>query len=159
MEGKKKSKDYIIAAVLILVIGGAIAGFGFYQDEVTSFFRLQGWDLSPVTRETEKFLQAANKNDGAAVEAMLGPNIPRIEPIKRNNKLWGFKFQIYGGTKDRSLRDLAPDAAVKPGSPKIAPLEGGAVEIQTSYKAHYLDLRWNKLPQGWRVINITFTEK
>src|SRR5689334_20163499 len=141
MDGKKKTRDYVIVAVLVLVVGGAIAGFGFYQDEVSSFWRLQGWNLGAVSHETEKFLEAANKKDGAAVEAMLAPNLPRMTPIKRNNKLWGFKFEIYGGTKDRSLHDLVPDAGAKPGPPKLVALDGGAVTVQTQFKKHLLDLR------------------
>lgn len=154
-----KARDYAILTIVVLIVGGAVAGFGFYKDEVTAFMRLEGWNLAPVTQQTERFLEAAAKGDGSVIEPMLTPSMQRITPVKKSGKLTGFSFSEYGASTTYPLKKLVPDAGVKPGKPKLVPLDGGAVTVAMGYKPHDLELRWDKTPQGWRITNITVTEK
>jgi hypothetical protein len=159
MRGGSKAREYFIIALLVIIIGGGVAAFGFYKDEVTAYVRLQGWNLSPVTQQTERFLEAASKGDGATVESMLAPSIPRVQPIKKNGKLTAFLFQVYGGTETLTLKQLVPDASVKPGKPKITPLEGGVVDIGIKYRPHLLELKWDLTPAGWRIVVMNVTKR
>ena len=49
---KKRSggaKSYAVLIGLVLIGVGAVAAFGFYQEEVSAFVRLEGWNLGSAT--------------------------------------------------------------------------------------------------------------
>ncbi len=151
-----KTKDAVIAGLLVVVVGGAVAGLGFYGDEVSSFTRLQAWNLEPVKSGTRDFLAAAAKGDGATAEKYVGPESGDMRPVRKNGRLVSFLVADYGGPKDRTLKNLAPRPDPKIADPHIVFLEGGAVTVEAKYPAHLLTLRWDRLAAGWKIIKIDY---
>ncbi|MBM3458188.1 MAG: hypothetical protein FJX77_06620, partial [Armatimonadetes bacterium] len=71
MSAGRSAKDVIILLAVILVAVGGIAGFGFFQEEVSGYLRLQAWNTSPLVEKTREFVQAAAADDAAKVEGMI----------------------------------------------------------------------------------------
>lgn len=150
--GSTKAKDYLIAALLVLVVGGGIAAGGFFQDEITSYVRLQGWNLSPVVEANRKFLRAAASGDSAQVEALIAKNAPHLRPVRKNGKIHAFMIGDYGDPIERPLKVMAPSAEPVVSSPRMVYLEGGTVQIQATYAgSHALQLSWDRMTEGWRL--------
>lgn len=158
MSAPNRARDIAILAVVIIVVGGGIAGFGFYHDEVTSYIRLQGWNLGPVKEGTQQFLAAASKGDGEALTKFLGPESGDLRPVRKNGKLVSFLVPDYGGPVDRTLKSLAPKPEAKLTDPKMVVLDGGAVTIEAQYPSHKLELRWNRLAGAWKVIKLDYVK-
>jgi hypothetical protein len=151
--GKKKAKDGIILAVVIIVVVGGIAGVGFFQDEVGAYVRFQGWNLQPATAVTQEFLAACAEGDGARVAGLVDQDSHGVTTMKEDGKVVGFEIQDYSGPKRFKLEELAPGADARLSPPRIVPLDGGSVSVEASYPGvHLLDLRWDRKPSGWKLV-------
>jgi hypothetical protein len=158
MGSSSRKRDIVIAVILILVVGGGIAAFGFYKDETTSYLRLQGWNLGPVTKGTKQFIESASKNDGDSILPLLGPESAQLQPKKKNGKLVSFMVPDYGGPVERKLNALAPKPSGDVRPPEIVFLDGGAVTQRVHFATHAVDFRWDRLPAGWRIVRLTWVE-
>lgn len=154
MNGNTKLRDGLITTVVLVLVVGGIAGFGFYHDEVTAYVRLQAWNLGPVTERSNQFLAAAAKNDGAGVEHLLGPSSGDIQPVKKNGKLTSLMIPDYGGAKERKLTAIAPTPDAKVGAPRVIYLDGGAVVVDVAYRTHMLKLRWDRVNNEWKIVKL-----
>jgi len=153
--GKSRAKDLVIVLVLILVAVGAIAGFGFYHEEVSDYVRLRGWDLGEIPGLTQQFLQAMAAEDGERVAAMLVPNSKTLQAVREGGKVTALTTYKYGSRKPLTLKELAPTPNPKIGKPKLVLLEGGAVKVDADYPGfHLIDLRWDRTDQGWKVAQV-----
>lgn len=150
----KPIKPGLMIVAVVLVVG-IIAGIGFFQDEVSGFMRLQGWNTAPVTEATRAFVSAASKGDGAKVAALLAAQAPEVQPVKEGGAIVAFMVRSYGGTTRQSLRQLCPGGEPKLSSPKLVFLNGGSAEVAVTYPGkHTLQLGWDRKPEGWRLISI-----
>lgn len=152
-----KARDNAILAAVVVIVGGGIAAFGFYQDEVTTFFRLQAWNLGPLEAANRQFLEAGSKGDSEALEALIAKNVPSLQVERRNGKIIGFKVPAYGGPQLKRLKELMPKASPEVTKPKIVALNGGIAKIDASYSgAHMLQLSWDRTAEGWKVTDIAY---
>ena len=150
----KPIKPVVAVAVIVAVLGAVGAG-AFYQDEVTGFVRLQGWNTAPITQATQDFVQAASKNDGTRVASLVASGVPEVEPIRKGDSVVAFMVGAYGGAKRRSLRELCPNDQPQISSPKLVYLNGGSAAVDVSYPGkHMLQLNWDRKPDGWKLVRI-----
>jgi hypothetical protein len=153
-----RGRDAVILLVLVILGVAGIAGFGFYQDEVKSFFRLQAWDLSPAVNATRQFLAAAAKGDGNRVAAMVAPGSQTLKVLKQNGKVTGITIPDYGEPRNVLLKTLAPSTEPKIGAPRMVALDGGVVIVEASFpRSHSLKFTWDHAAQGWVVKDIGWT--
>lgn len=156
MSKPNKARDTLILVVVVIVAVAAVAGFGFYRDEITVFFRLQAWNLGPLEEVNRKFIEAASKNDGAAVEMMLDPKSKSLVPMKKNDKITAFRVAEYGGPQERSLTSLFPSNEPRVKKPYLVFVDGGVAVIDVTYpKVHTVSLRWDLTSSGWKVTDIS----
>ena len=151
----KGVRDVVIIAALVVVGFGAVAAAGFYQDELRSFFRLQGWDMRPVTEATRQFLQAAAREDGDRVAAMLAPGAQTIETVQEDGRVTGVKVADYGGPRTVPLKELAPSENPEISAPTLVAVDGGSVSLVARFPgSHSLQMLWDRSPDGWKVKDI-----
>lgn len=145
----------VVSIAIIAAVLGAVGVGAFYQDEVTGFVRLQGWNTAPISKATEDFVQAASKNDGARVASLVAFGVRGIEPVRKGDKVVAFMVGAYGGPKRRSLRELCPNDQPQISSPKLVYLDGGSAEVDVSYPGkHRLKLSWDLKPDGWKLVRV-----
>jgi len=156
--GGSKVRDTVILVLVVLLAVGGIAAFGFYRDEVTAYLRLQAWDLGPVVRGTRQFVDAAASGDGARIQPLLARDCP-AQPIMKNGRLTGFSLADYGGPKAHKLKEMVPTSSVQVKKPELIYLDGGAVVTEIAVPgSHGLKFRWDRRPEGWRIIDITWIQ-
>ena len=154
--GKSRTKDVILLIVLVLVVGGAVAGFGFYHDEVSGYVRLQGWNLGELKGLTQQFLDAMSKDDGERVAGMISPKGPLETVRDPGGKVTALTVFRYGSSTPETLTQLAPSSKAEIGEPTLIFLDGGAVSVFVKYPdAHDLDVRWDRTDQGWKVTGLS----
>lgn len=151
---KQPIKPAIIVVAIVLVLG-LIAAVGFYQDEVSGFLRLQGWNTAPVTAVTREFVAAAAKGDGAGVAKLVAANAPEVQPVHKDGEVVAFMVRAYGGATRQSLRQLCPNPEPKLSSPKLVFLNGGSAVIDVAFPGkHVLQLGWDRKQDGWKLVSI-----
>lgn len=149
----------VVAVAVIVAVLGAVGAAAFYQDEVTGFVRLQGWNTAPITHATQEFVQAASKSDGARVASLVAFGVRGIDPVRKGDKVVAFMVGAYGGPKRRSLRELCPNDQPQIASPKLVYLDGGSAEVDVTYPGkHTLKLNWDLKPDGWKLVKVHQTE-
>ena len=147
--------QYVLMAIIIIIAIGGIAGFGFYGEEIGSFFRLQGWNLGAVTQKTREFVDAAAVGDGDKVASYLQPNNTMLKTVEQNGKLVAIMVPDYGGPAKRTLKQIAPTNQPQIGPPQLMPLDGGAVQVLVTYpKSHAVQIRWDRKEGGWKVVGM-----
>lgn len=155
----KPIKPVVSIAVIVAVLG-AVGAAAFYQDEVTGFVRLQGWNTAPITHATQDFVQAASKNDGTRVATLVAPEASGIEPVRKGDAVVAFMMGEYGGTKRRRvLRELCPNDQPQIASPKLVYLNGGSATVDITYPGkHMLRLSWDRKPDQWKLVRINMVD-
>src|SRR4051794_17615267 len=100
---KSRVGEYVLMVVIVLVAVGAIAGYGFYHDEIGALMRLQAWNLQPAADATRQFVHAAAAGDGDRVAQMLVTEDGQyLTAVRRNGKLVALKVPAYGGPVEKS---------------------------------------------------------
>lgn len=151
-----RGKDGLILGAVLLVGLGAVAVFGFYQDEVKAFFRLEGWNLAPVTDATRQFVRAAAVGDGERVSSMVAPGSQTVQVAEENGKVMGLMVPAYGGPRKVTLKQVAPSENPEIGPPKLVALNGGSVSQTVTFPTHTMDLGWDKTASGWKIANMSW---
>lgn len=151
-----RGKDALILGTVLVVGVGAVAVFGFYQEEVKTFFRLEGWNLSPVSEATRQFVHAAASGDGEKVSAMVSPDSQTVQVARENGKITGLMVPAYGGPRRVTLKQVAPSENPEIGPPKLVALNGGAVSETVTFPSHTMDISWDKTASGWKITTLTW---
>ena len=149
---RPKTKERVLMVGIVLFAFAAMVGAGFYQDEIGGFFRMQAWNLRPVTEITQEFVAACAKNDGAKVATLIKTQAQRLTPVNAGGKVTAFMVPEYGGAKKRTLKELAPSESADLTKPEITFVDGGSVRVQAIFRAHLLELTWERTPAGWKLI-------
>jgi hypothetical protein len=153
-----KGKDLLILIALIVIGVAAIAGFGFYQEEVKAFFRLEAWNLGAVTGATRQFIHAAAAGDGERVGAMVVPGSQTVQVATEGSKVTGLMVPAYGGPRRVPLKELAPSENPEIGPPRLSSLNGGSVAQTVTFPgSHILKIGWDKTPAGWKIKDLDVT--
>lgn len=151
-----RAKDAIILVVIVIVAVGGIAGYGFYHDEVSSYVRLQGWNMGPVKGLTQQFVEAMASNEGEKVASMISPQAPDLKPVKEGGKITALTVYRYGSKTPETLVALAPTKTPTLSEPKLQSLQGGAVVVNAGFPDDLsLDISWDKTGEGWKVVGIS----
>jgi len=153
-----KGVQAVIGVVVIALVLGGIGAAAFYQDEVSGYMRLQGWNTSPVTDASKQFIRAAASNDGQKVATFLAPGAPQLSPISGARGVTGFKIGDYGGPKRHTLKEMCPNASPQFSSPKLVFLDGGAAQVEAKYPSHRLQMTWDRKPEGWKLIALGWAQ-
>jgi hypothetical protein len=152
----RKARDSVIAVVLVIIGLGAVAGLGFYQDEVKSYVRLQGWNLDPAREASRRFLQAAARGDGDQVAAMISPTAQTVSIVRENGKVTGVSVPAYGGPQKVALKALAPSENPQIEKARLVSLDGGSVSVAATFpKVHSLDMSWDRDGGGWKLKDLS----
>src|ERR1051325_4665164 len=77
---KSRIRDYIILFGTI----GLIISAAFYQEEISTFFKLRMWDRGAPGRVVTEFLKAAQKRDQTAAHAYLQSS--NMNPLMKDGK-------------------------------------------------------------------------
>jgi len=153
--GNRAKDVLILLSVLVVAIGG-IAAFGFYKDEITSYVRLQGWNITPLKAQTQQFVEAMAANDGERVASMLSPKSANLKPVREGGKVVALTVYRYGSTTPETLLQLAPVKNPEIGAPRLISLDGGVVSVPAVFpQGHTLDIRWDNTEQGWKVAGVS----
>ena len=151
--------QYALLLALILLGVGGVAAYGFYQEEITAYVRLEGWNLGSATRASGDFLAAAAAADGERVAPMLfDEQNPDLKAVRENGKLVALIIPDYGGPKTRRLKEIAPNAEPKFGEPQMVTQAGGAVVVPATFPNHELQLRWDRVAGAWKLKAIGWTD-
>lgn len=154
---KPKGIGQYLALVAVLIVGVlGIAVVGFYQEEVMGFFRLQAWNMGPVTNGTKEFLQAAKDGDGDKIAPMLSFDPQSTTEIREGGKLVGFVIPIYGGTAKPKLKEFTTDQNTQLIGPNLSFSDGWAtMEVKYSDKK-IARLMWKRREGTWKVAQIAW---
>jgi|GEM_PF-7081838 len=157
---RMKPAQLITVTVLGVLIVVGVAAFGFYRDEVTSYVRLQAWNLEPVKQGTRQFIEAANKNDGAPIAGLIEREGTALDPMEKDGEITGFRIPDYMGPKARTLKAIAPNTKAEFEEPKLIPLEGGEVSAVVRFpRSHSLDFRWDRRKGEWKIVDLRWTDE
>lgn len=147
---------WVVVAVVVLLAG--IGAGAFYQEEVSGFIRLQGWNTGPVTEASQQFIKAASSNDGKKVASFLAQGAPLLDPVAGPGGVTAFDIGDYGGPKRRSLKEMCPNASPQLSSPKLVYLDGGSARVEAKYPRHQLQMTWDLKPEGWKLIALGWAQ-
>jgi len=154
---KSRAGEYLLMAAIVIVAIGAIAGYGFYHEEIGGFMRLEGWNLQPVKEASREFVKAAAAGDGDQVAKMLATeNGASMTAVRRNGKLVAMKVPAYGGPVEKSLKELAPTDSPQIGAPKLVLVDNGQVFVSVSYPKSNLGIGWDRVGGAWKVTSLTW---
>ena len=102
----KRSGVIVVGVVLLaLVLLGA-----YYQQELSHYWRLRGWDTGAVRQTMERFVREAHAGQPSAGE-LLDPEW--AQPVVEGGKLVGVQHSGALGPTVTRLKPLLPDATLK----------------------------------------------
>lgn len=158
---KPKGAGQYITLVVVLLLGvAAVAGIGFYQEEVMGYLKLQAWNLSPVTDGTKQFMEAAAAGDSAKAESFLALEDPRMTATKEGGKLVGFVIPIYGGVEKPKLTDLGPSDKMQVKGPILFFEGDGWVNMEITIPGeHMVVYTWKRKNGAWKITYINWASQ
>jgi hypothetical protein len=112
-QARKRSHGGVI--VLGVVLLALVLGAGYYQQEILTYYRLQGWDTGAVRQAMERFVRESNEGNPAAAD-LLDP--AWVKPDIQNGKLTGV-IQSSGSTTGAlgpyttTTKTYAPEPTIK----------------------------------------------
>jgi hypothetical protein len=123
---KKRSRAGELIGVVVVI--GLVVLAAFYQETISSFFRLKMWDKAAPARAAEQFLIAGKKGDKNAANALLG--ITNFQDLIIDGKWRGYYFVSMPGRMDYDFQHLAPQGEPKATDVEYFTLESGWVELK-----------------------------
>ena len=147
--GRSRVFDYLI---VLAIIGAVIAG-EFYQEEVSSFFKLRMWDRAAPGRVAAQFLEAAQKGDQKGADACIKSS--SLTPLIKDGKWVGYFVVVMAARMDIMLDDLVPQGSPAPANVEFKTTGNGAalVTIPNS-KGKAVTYRLEMKADGWKITDI-----
>jgi hypothetical protein len=105
--GKASRVGVVVFGVVLLVL--VMAG-AYYQQELLTYWRLQGWDTASVRQTMERFIQQAHEGNPAAGE-LLDP--AWAQPSVENGKFVGVTQSGARGPVVTRVDRFIPDPSIK----------------------------------------------
>lgn len=94
-----------ILAVVVLAAGAGAAAY--WQEELSGFIALQGWDRESPKRVVRDFIRTAHASDNASIENALARNQFTLERAS-NGQVKTIKYQSINGQRTASPKELVP---------------------------------------------------
>jgi hypothetical protein len=110
---KGVSAGAIVVAVVLLAL---VMGAAFYQQELTNYWRLQGWDTGAVKQAVERFVKEAHDGQASAGD-LLDPKW--AQPAVEGGKLVGVRHTGARGPTVTRFKAFIPDGTIKDCSVRI----------------------------------------
>jgi len=105
--GMAKSGGAIVVAVVLL---GLVVAAAFYQQELTNYWKLQGWNSGAVKQVMERFVREAHEGQASA-----GDLLDRAwgEPVLEGGKFVGVRTSGALGPHVIRVTSFIPDGQIK----------------------------------------------
>lgn len=105
---------YVALAVFAVVLIGAVTAAAYNQQEISNYWRLQGWNPAPVKQTVETFVKGAYSGDPAAADLVVGKANPGLcDPVIEGGRFVAIKHPGGQGPVTVRLRPLLPSGDVK----------------------------------------------
>jgi hypothetical protein len=114
-------------AVFALVALAGIAGGAYYQADIGTYWRLQGWNSGAAEAFTKDWIRQAHA--GAGAEALASG---LLKPVQAGGKLTGIQKAGATGPVTVPIRRIVPAAEAKSVASRIK-FKAGAYEIAVQY--------------------------
>src|SRR4051812_12195373 len=102
--------QYVLLAIVIIVVLGAILVGAYYQADIGTYLSLQGWNPAPAEQTVRSFIQSAAKQDPAAKE-YLDPDF--VKPVEADGKLTAVQVPGPAGPIKVPVDRVIPSPEVK----------------------------------------------
>lgn len=138
--------------ILFTVIGGVIAA-AFYQEQISSFFKLRMWDRDAPGREVVAFLKAAQRGDQKGAEARVRSS--NMQPLTKNGKWAGYFVVVMSARMDILMEDFVPKDEPKPSGTEFKTLGSGAAIVTVpNASGQPVQYRLEMKDDGWKITDI-----
>jgi len=100
--------------VFAVVVLGAISAGAYYQADIETYFKLQGWNSGAAETFTREWVGKAHKGEG---KEDIGGAI--LKPVEKGGRLTGVQTQGATGPVTVPIRKIVPAAEVKSTASRI----------------------------------------
>lgn len=105
---RKRGSVGLVVVALVLI--GLVFAAAYYQQELLTYWKLQGWDTGAVKQTMERFIREAHEGNPSAGE-LLDP--AWAEPVVENGKLIGVRHSSALGPTVTRLSNVIPEPSIK----------------------------------------------
>jgi len=96
----------VAAIILGVVLIGGIVGAAYYQQEISIYWRLHGWDTASVKQTMERFIREAHDGQPSAGEVL---DDSLAHPVVEGGKLTGVRHSGALGPVVVPVKTFSPD--------------------------------------------------
>lgn len=130
---KSRLKRYVFLSMIVLVVIAGLGAYSYYQPEITTYFKMGGWNRGKVSQLVVDFIRLGQR--GKVAEAMKLMDGEDLKPIESEGKIVAIELVAPGGRETRHvpIRDLFQPGEVKVDSVELRTEEGGNFWVQTSF--------------------------
>jgi hypothetical protein len=148
-----RASSRIVPYVVVVVLIGLVIAAAAYQEEISFFFRLHGWDKAAPGRSVAGFLDAGRKGDEQTADSYLGVDV--FKPLKQNGKWVGYTMTTNAGTMQYVMADLAPAGEPRPTKTEFVYIgDGAAMVTMPDHAGKGIDYRLQMKDGGWKITEI-----
>lgn len=147
-----RAKERVLLVVIAVIVLGVILGGAYYQEEISTYLTLHGWEAPAAEQLVRDFVRAAHDGDPAAASMLDGD---RAKPVMSGGKLKGVSHSGERGPAEISVKDLAPTGEVKSTSSRIRRISkvfGVAVEYSDG---HWAEFAVGRTSAGLKIVNVS----
>ncbi|MFN3648488.1 MAG: hypothetical protein ACK47B_02815 [Armatimonadota bacterium] len=117
------------AVLLAVVLAVGVGAFAYWNEEITGYVALHGWDQESPKQVVREFIRSAHAKENASLETTLARNQFTLEKTS-NGHVETIRYQTLNGQRSAAPEDLVP-----PGDPKQIDLEMRRRGDQVFYSA------------------------
>jgi hypothetical protein len=107
----QKSRRRVIEYFIVLLVIGAVVAGAFYMEQIRYFVTLKMWDKAAPEKALAAFLEAGQKGDRAAAQALVG--VGNWQPLEEGGRWVGYTMTTQAGRLKYVLSDLVPAGGFK----------------------------------------------
>jgi hypothetical protein len=124
-----KALRYVGLIVVGLVVLAAILGAAYYQQDIATFIRLEGWNSGGAEQAVREFIKKGHAGDPGAGRLL---DTAFVKPVEQKGKLTAVQHPGAGGPVTVPLSRVVPAGEAKAVASRIK-YKKGAYEVAVQY--------------------------